>query len=621
MYGAIAGEGIFPRRGRRALLRAQLRRDRGGRGRRRPRLRIHDRAAPWSCSARRGATSPPACRAASPTCSTRKAISRSAATWRWSSSSRFPRRTRRRRRRRRGELEGHGKVKIDHVAGHDDAMLKGLIQRHLLYTGSERARRVLENWAAYLPKFVKVMPVEYRRALAEMAAGAGAAQQPAPRESEVQGERRLMGKITGFMEIERRDRPYAPVPERVKVLQGVHPPAARRGDERAGRALHGLRHPVLPDGLPGEQHHPGLERPRVPRPLARGARASCTRPTTSPSSPAACARRRAKRRASLNINDDPVTIKSIEQAIVDKGWTPRAGSGRSCRQRKTGKKVAVVGSGPAGLACAQQLARAGHDVTLFEKRRPHRRPAALRHPRLQDGEAPHRPAHGADGRRGRDVPHRRARGRDDAGGEAAREFDAVALTGGLREAARPAGAGARARRASTSRWSSCRSRTRRSRATSVASQILATGKHVVRDRRRRHRQRLHRHLDPPGRRVGDELRADAACRPTQENKPLTWPYWPLKLRTSSSHEEGAERDFAVATKTLRGQGRQGRAASPRCHVEWVKDEKGAMAMKEVPGTEFTIPAQLVLLAMGYVHPGARGHDRRSWASRRIRAAT
>src|SRR6185437_14798494 len=93
--------------------------------------------------------------------------------------------------------------------------------------------------------------------------------------------------------------------------------------------------------------------------------------------------------------------------------------------------------------------------------------------------------------------------------------------------------------------------------------------------------------------------------PDQENKDLTWPYWPLKLRTSSSHEEGAERDFAVATKRFNG--RDGRVESlTACHVEWVKDGKGGMKMQEVPGTEFTVPAQLVLLAMGYVHPVHKG---------------
>jgi glutamate synthase (NADPH/NADH) small chain len=93
--------------------------------------------------------------------------------------------------------------------------------------------------------------------------------------------------------------------------------------------------------------------------------------------------------------------------------------------------------------------------------------------------------------------------------------------------------------------------------------------------------------------------------PEQEDKPLTWPYWPLKLRTSSSHEEGAKRDFAVATK--RFEGKDGKVTSlTACHVEWVKDDKGGMAMKEVPGSEFTIPADLVLLAMGYVHPVHEG---------------
>jgi glutamate synthase (NADPH/NADH) small chain len=138
----------------------------------------------------------------------------------------------------------------------------------------------------------------------------------------------------------------------------------------------------------------------------------------------------------------------------------------------------------------------------------------------------------------------------------------------------------------------------------VPHQILATGKHVV----------VIGGGDTGSDCIGTSIRQGAASvvnfelmpqPPDQENKPLTWPYWPLKLRTSSSHEEGAERDFAVATK--RFEGRDGKVTSlTACHVEWVKDEKGAMAMKEVPGTEFTIPADLVLLAMGYVHPVHEG---------------
>jgi len=138
----------------------------------------------------------------------------------------------------------------------------------------------------------------------------------------------------------------------------------------------------------------------------------------------------------------------------------------------------------------------------------------------------------------------------------------------------------------------------------VAHQLVATDKHVV----------VIGGGDTGSDCIGTSIRQGAASvtnfelmpqPPEHENKPLTWPYWPLKLRTSSSHEEGAERDFAVATK--RFEGKNGNVESlTACHVEWVKDEKGGMAMKEVPGTEFTIPAQLVLLAMGYLHPVHEG---------------
>jgi glutamate synthase (NADPH/NADH) small chain len=138
----------------------------------------------------------------------------------------------------------------------------------------------------------------------------------------------------------------------------------------------------------------------------------------------------------------------------------------------------------------------------------------------------------------------------------------------------------------------------------VPGQIFATGKHVV----------VIGGGDTGSDCIGTSFRQGAASvvnfelmpePPEHENKALTWPYWPLKLRTSSSHEEGAKRDFAVATKHFSGE--DGRVKSlTACHVEWVKDEKGGTAMKEVPGTEFTIPAELVLLAMGYVHPVHEG---------------
>ena len=139
---------------------------------------------------------------------------------------------------------------------------------------------------------------------------------------------------------------------------------------------------------------------------------------------------------------------------------------------------------------------------------------------------------------------------------------------------------------------------------SVQGQIVAAGKHVV----------VIGGGDTGSDCIGTSIRQGAASvvnfelmpqPPEQENKPLTWPYWPLKLRTSSSHEEGAERDFAVATKAFHGE--NGRVKTlTACHVSWVKDEKGATVMREVPGSEFTIPAELVLLAMGYVHPVHEG---------------
>ncbi|HXF77218.1 MAG TPA: FAD-dependent oxidoreductase, partial [Usitatibacter sp.] len=138
----------------------------------------------------------------------------------------------------------------------------------------------------------------------------------------------------------------------------------------------------------------------------------------------------------------------------------------------------------------------------------------------------------------------------------------------------------------------------------VANQVLATGKHVI----------VIGGGDTGSDCIGTSIRQGAASvvnfelmpqPPEQEDKPLTWPYWPLKLRTSSSHEEGAERDFAVATKSFKG--KDGKVQSlTACHVEWVRDEKGAMKMREVAGSEFTLPAGLVLLAMGYVHPVHEG---------------
>jgi glutamate synthase (NADPH/NADH) small chain len=304
----------------------------------------------------------------------------------------------------------------------------------------------------------------------------------------------------------------------------------------------------------------------------------------------------------LNINNDPVTIKSIEQAIVDKGWG-EGWIGPQVPHRKTGRKVAVVGSGPAGLACAQQLARAGHDVTLFEKN--DRIGGLLRYgipdfkmeKHLIDRRMEQMAAEGVTFRPGVHV------GVTLAAKDLLAQFDAVALTGGS-EKPRELPVPGRELAGIHFAMEFLPLQNKVNAGDKVPDQILATGKHVV----------VIGGGDTGSDCIGTSIRQGAESvvnfelmpqPPEHENKPLTWPYWPLKLRTSSSHEEGAERDFAVATK--RFEGRNGKVESlTACHVEWVKDEKGGMAMKEVAGTEFTIPAQLVLLAMGYVHPVHEG---------------
>jgi len=258
-----------------------------------------------------------------------------------------------------------------------------------------------------------------------------------------------------------------------------------------------------------------------------------------------------------------------------------------------------VGSGPAGMACAQQLARAGHDVTLFEKN--DRIGGLMRYgipdfkmeKHLIDRRIEQMRAEGVTFRTGVHV------GVTMPAADLLRDFDAIALTGGSEK---PRDLPAPGRELSGIHYAMefLPQQNKAVAGDKVPHQLLAAGKHVI----------VIGGGDTGSDCIGTSIRQGAASvtnfelmpmPPEQENKPLTWPYWPLKLRTSSSHEEGAERDFAVATKSF--QGANGRVESlTACHVEWVKDEKGGMAMKEVPGTEFTIPAQLVLLAMGFVSP-------------------
>jgi glutamate synthase (NADPH/NADH) small chain len=410
-----------------------------------------------------------------------------------------------------------------------------------------------------------------------------------------------MGKITGFMEIERRDRPYAPVPQRVKFYKEFVQALSEQEMSQQGARCMDCGIPFCQTGCPVNNIIPDWN-DLVYRNKWREAIEVLHSTNNFPEftgrvCPAPC-----EAACVLNINNDPVTIKSIEQAIVDKAWS-EGWIGPLVPQQKTGKKVAVVGSGPAGMACAQQLARAGHDVTLFEKS--DRIGGLLRYgipdfkmeKHLIDRRIEQMAAEGVTFRTSVHV------GVTVQASELIKEFDAVVLTGGS-EKPRELPVPGRELAGIHFAMEFLPQQNKKVAGDKVTDQLVATGKHVV----------VIGGGDTGSDCIGTSIRQGAASvtnfelmpqPPDRENKPLTWPYWPLKLRTSSSHEEGAERDFAIATKSF--EGRNGQVESlTACRVEWVKDGKGGMAMKEVPGTEFKIPAQLVLLAMGYVHPVHEG---------------
>ncbi|MFO1245160.1 MAG: glutamate synthase subunit beta [Ramlibacter sp.] len=416
-----------------------------------------------------------------------------------------------------------------------------------------------------------------------------------------------MGKVTGFMEYQRIEEGYKPVPERVKhYKEFVIGLDEQQAKVQSARCMD-CGTPFCNNGCPVNNIIPDFN-DLVYRGDWKNAIEVLHSTNNFPEftgriCPAPC-----EAACTLNVNDDAVGIKSIEHAIIDRAWAEGWVQARPPKH-KTGKKVAVVGSGPAGLAAAQQLARVGHEVTVFEKN--DRVGGLLRYgiPDFKmekshiDRRVEQMQKEGITFRTGVMV------GKLPEGSkvtnwakdsvspdELKQQFDAVILCGGS-EQSRDLPVPGRDLDGIHFAMEFLPQQNKVNAGDKLGHQLRADGKHVV----------VIGGGDTGSDCVGTSNRHGAVSvtqfevmpqPPEQENKPLVWPYWPLKLRTSSSHEEGCDREFAISTKEFIGE--KGKVTGLRTvRVEW-KDGK----MVEVPGSEQVVKADLVLLAMGFVNPVA-----------------
>lgn len=421
-----------------------------------------------------------------------------------------------------------------------------------------------------------------------------------------------MGKITGFMEYERLDEGYKPVPERLKhykeFVVGLTPEQAKV----QGARCMDCGTPFCNSGCPVNNIIPDFN-DLVYRQDWQNAITVLHSTNNFPEftgriCPAPC-----EAACTLNVNDDPVGIKSIEHAIIDRAWQEGWVKPQPAKI-KTGKKVAVVGSGPAGMAAAQQLARAGHDVTVYEKNS--RIGGLLRYgiPDFKmekthiDRRVEQMEAEGVVfktstliGAMTKDCKVTNDAQTVITAEDLKAQFDAVLLTGGS-EQSRDLPVPGRDLDGVYFAMEFLPQQNKVNAGDKLKNQLRADGKHVI----------VIGGGDTGSDCVGTSTRHGAASvtqfevmpqPPEQEDKPLVWPYWPLKLRTSSSHDESAEkgilaREFAISTKEFIG--KNGKVTGLKTvHVE-MKDGK----LVEVPGTEKEYKADLVLLAMGFVNPVA-----------------
>jgi glutamate synthase (NADPH/NADH) small chain len=415
-----------------------------------------------------------------------------------------------------------------------------------------------------------------------------------------------MGKPTGFLEIERHDRTYDKVDSRLKTwTEFVIPLAVPQVAQQAARCMDcGI--PFCHQGCPVNNQIPDFNN-LVYRDQWKAALENLQSTNNFPEftgrvCPAPC-----EASCTLNIPDAPVTIKTIECQIIDRGWdegwiTPQMAP------RGTGRRIAVVGSGPAGLACAQQLARAGHAPTLFEKS--DRIGGLLRYgipdfkmeKHLIDRRVRQMEAEGVIFRTGIEV------GATVSVQRLLDDYDMLVMSGGA-EAGRDLEIPGRELDGVHYAMEFLVQQNKRNAGDPEAvaapnGTLSAAGKHVV----------VIGGGDTGSDCIGTSNRQGAASvtqleimpqPPVHENKLMTWPDWPLKLRTSSSQEEGCERDFAVGTK--RAVGKDGKVTDLECvRLEWVTGADGRKTMQEVAGSTFSLKADLVLLAMGFVGPRTAG---------------
>jgi glutamate synthase (NADPH) small chain len=418
-----------------------------------------------------------------------------------------------------------------------------------------------------------------------------------------------MGKVTGFMEFERLEEGYTPIQARLKnYREFVIGLKAEQSKLQAARCMDcGI--PFCTGGCPVNNIIPDFN-DLVYRGDWKNASEVLHGTNNFPEftgriCPAPC-----EAACTLNFNDDAVGIKSIEHAIIDRAWeegwvVPRA------PVRQTGRKVAVVGSGPAGLAAAQQLARVGHAVTVFEKN--DRVGGLLRYGipdfKLEKSHIDRRvaqmQAEGVVFRAGvlvgamPDGSKVTNWARESIGAEQLKQdFDAIVLCGGA-EVSRDLPVPGRDLSGIHFAMEFLPQQNKVNAGDKVKGQLSAAGKRVV----------VIGGGDTGSDCVGTSNRHGAKSvtqfellpmPPELEDKPLVWPYWPVKLRTSSSHEEGCEREFAIATKEFVGG--EGKDAGKVKALKAVRVQWAGGKMTEVPGSETTLPADLVLLAMGFVSP-------------------